>query len=203
MDLRPIILATTSQYRLEAFGMLGIPFEKEGSEVDEYYEGRPNDPEALVAHLSKLKAKAVEKKHLNEDCVILGFDSVAFFKGEILEKPKSLEEITDRLKAFSGQSYQFYTGICLIDTSIGWQFVYSRTVKTEIEMRDISDLEIKQYLRLYDKYRTCAQGFNPQRTYGASFIKSISGSYNNPLWGIPLAEVIEMLKEANNLPLPS
>lgn len=38
--------------------MLGIPFETEGSNVDEYFDGRPGNPDELVLHLAKLRILA-------------------------------------------------------------------------------------------------------------------------------------------------
>jgi len=81
-----IILATTSPYRKEAFGFLGIDFEVEGSEIDESQVPR-NNPEELVKQLSKLKAEAVAKNR--PDAIVIGMDSVGYFNGKILEKPKS------------------------------------------------------------------------------------------------------------------
>ena len=84
-----IILATTSPYRREAFGYLGIPFEAEGSNVDESQFER-KDPKELVKNLSRLKAEAVAKNH--SDTIVIGFDSITYFRGKILEKPKSKED---------------------------------------------------------------------------------------------------------------
>jgi len=56
--------------------MLDIDFIAEGSEVDEYFEGRPSSPDELVLHLARLKMEAVAKKHSTG--IIIGFDSVGF-----------------------------------------------------------------------------------------------------------------------------
>ena len=77
-----IILATTSPYRIETFGYLGIPFEAEGSNVDESQVER-NNPEELVKTLSKLKAESVAKNHLN--AIVIGLDSVGFLKEKSLK----------------------------------------------------------------------------------------------------------------------
>jgi septum formation protein len=192
---KKLILATTSPYRKEAFAMLGIPFEIEGSNVEEYFDGRPDDPSGLVSHLAKLKAEAVSDRH-NEFCTIIGFDSVGWFNQEILEKPKSQEEAFERLKALSGSKYQFLTGIHIIDTTAKGRKIVSRVVVTEIEMRVLTDAEINWYLKQDANYNTYAQGYDPLGTYGSTFIKSITGSYNNPLRGIPIEVIVDMLKEA-------
>ncbi|MDD5145277.1 MAG: Maf family nucleotide pyrophosphatase [Candidatus Pacebacteria bacterium] len=188
-----IILATTSPYRKEAFAFLGIPFEAEGSKVDESQVKRRN-PEDLVKQLSKLKAEAVAKNYA--DAVVIGLDSVGFFEGKILEKPKSKEKGFERLKSLSGNNFQFYTGIYMINTAEN-RFV-ENVVKTDAFLRNISDDEINKYLSEDQNYNTYALGFDPLCHSSSSFIQKIEGSYNNLLRGIPLEVVPEMLREAGN-----
>lgn len=185
-----IILATTSPYRKEIFGYLGIPFEAEGSKVDESQLER-NNPEELVKSLSKLKAKEVAKNH--QDSIVVGMDSVAYFDGKILEKPKSKEEEFQRLKELSGKEHQFYTGVHMINTASGKTL--SKVVKTEVFMRNISDGEINRYLDEDPNFNTYALGYDPIKHISASFIQRIEGSYYNLLGGIPLETVVEMLRE--------
>ena len=82
-----IILATASPYRQEAFKFLDLDFIAEASDIDEYFEGRPDDPKELVLCLAKLKAREVAKKHT--EGIVVGFDSVGWFNGSVLEKPQS------------------------------------------------------------------------------------------------------------------
>ena len=186
-----IILATTSPYRKEIFGYLGIPFETEGSNVDESQLER-NKPEELVKELSRLKAEAVAKNHL--DAIVIGMDSVAYFNGQILEKPKSKEEDFKRLKALSGNRHQFYTGIYMINTDTNK--ILSKIVITDVFIREISDEEINKYLDEDSNFNTHALGYDPMKHISASFVKKIEGSYYNLLGGIPLETIIEMLREA-------
>lgn len=185
-----IILATASPYRKETFGYLGIPFEIEGSNVDESQVER-NNPEELVKNLSKLKAEAVAKNH--SDAIVIGMDSVTYFNGKILEKPKSKEEDFQRLKALSGNNHRFYTGICIINTVSGK--ILSKVVKTEVFMRNLSDEEITKYLDEDPNFNTYALGYDPVKHVSASFVQRIEGSYYNLLGGIPLEVIVEMLKE--------
>jgi septum formation protein len=189
-----LILATTSPHRKEAFAMLGIPFEAEGSDVEEYFDGRPDDPAGLVQFLAKLKAEAVAKRH-NDDCLVVGFDSVGWFNGKVLEKPKSRDEAFCRLMSLSGNSYQFLTGVHIIDLGPKKLKAASNLTVTDIEMRVLTENEVNWHLNYGEKYKTCAQGYDPLMTYGATFIKSIKGSYNNPLRGIPLETIVEMIRE--------
>jgi len=185
-----IILATTSPYRREAFGYLGIPFEAEGSSVDESQLERDN-PEELVGNLSKLKTEAVAKNH--SEAIVIGMDSVGFFNGRILEKPKSREEAFERLKSLSGNSYQFYTGVCMINTSTGKEI--AKVVKSDVFFRELSDSEIDRYLDQDPNYKTYAHGYDPVKNISSSFIAKIVGSPHNVLQGIPLEVLPPMLSE--------
>lgn len=200
MGNKKLILATTSPHRIKAFQMLDIPFEAKGSEVDEYYDGRPGDPQALVLHLAELKAKAVAQNE-REKCIVMGFDSVGFFNGKILEKPQSRSEAETRLVDISGGIYSFFTGICLICVADGGQYekIISNSVKTTALMRDFSMFEVLKYFEQDQSYKTYAQGFDPLQTYGATFINEIFGSYNNILRGMPLEAVVEMLQNVGYL----
>lgn len=189
--MKKIILATTSPHRQEAFSIIGLEFEAIGSDVDEKFEGRPNSPQELVQELSKQKAEAVVSK-VNEG-IVIGFDSIGWFNGQVLEKPKSREEIIERLKSLSNNNFSFYTGIYLIDKETG--LTKQSVVTTEVIMRKITEKEIEKYLNQDDKYNTYALGYDPLGHYSSTFIREIKGSYNNALRGIPTEHVIEMLKE--------
>jgi septum formation protein len=185
-----IILATTSPYRIEALRFLGIDFEAEGSKIDESQTER-NDPEELVKTLSRLKAEAVAKNY--SDAIVIGMDSIGYSNGKILEKPKSKEEGYERLKALSGNNFQFLTGIWAVNTAS--HKTVSRVVKTDAVMRDLTDVEINRYLDEDPRFNTYAMGFDQMGHTSASFIQEIKGSYNNSLRGIPLESMREILLE--------
>ncbi len=184
-----IILATTSPYRKKIFETLGIPFEVEGSNVDESQLER-NNPEELVKELAKLKAEAVARNH--NDAIVIGFDSVGYFNGKFLEKPKSKEEAFERLQSLSGGNHQHYTGIYIINTKS--DKTISGVDKADIFMRDYSDKEIEEYLKQGSEFNRFALGYDTEKQISASFIQKIEGNHLN-LKGIPLSVLVEMLRE--------
>lgn len=186
-----IILATASPHRIEAMKFTGIPFEAIGSNVEEKFEGRPNSPEEIVRHLSKLKAEAVAKNCV--DSLVIGMDSVGYFRGNILEKPKSYEEAFERLRKLSGNKHEFYTGITMINTKT--KKICQEVVLTRAEIRKLTDEEIKKYLDEDKRYKTFALGYDPYAHSSASFIKHLEGDPMNIQQGIPLAKIIEMIRE--------
>lgn len=186
-----IILATSSPYRQEAFRSLGLDFVAEGSAVDEYFDGRPNSPEELVLHLAKLKAEAVAKHY--KDGIVIGFDSVGWFNGQVLEKPKSRDEAFQRLESLSGNTHQFYTGIYMINLESGK--ILSKISLTNAQIRKLTESEINKYLDQDSKFNTIGLGYDPLNHYSSTFVKKIDGSYNNLLRGIPLETIAEMLMD--------
>jgi septum formation protein len=186
---KKLVLATTSIPRKQAFDELGIPYETTGSHVDERFKERPTNPKDLVLLLARLKAETVAKKR--PDSIVIGFDSVGSFNGQILEKPESKQEAYERLQNFSGNSYKFFTGICLIEKD----YCESKLVETNVWMRELDKEEIIKYLKQDENFNRYALGFDPLNTFGASFIKKIEGSYNNILRGIPLELIVEMIKK--------
>jgi septum formation protein len=184
-----IILATSSPSRKEAFSFLGLDFDAKDSNVDEYFEGRPDSPEELVLHLARLKAEAIAKEYKKE--IIIGFDTVGSFKDKILEKPKSRKEAFERLRLLSGNTHLFYTGIHMINLESGKTI--SKVVITKVKVRNLKDFEIERYLNQDSKFNTYALGFDPLGHYSSTFVREIEGSYNNMTRGIPLEIVVEML----------
>lgn len=186
-----IILATTSPYRQAAFRTANLEFVAEGSNVEEYFPSRPTSPDELVTHLAKLKAEAVAKNH--SEGIVIGCDSVGFFEGKILEKPKSTLEALQRLRALSGKNHQFKTGVYMLNISLAKTFGFVTT--TDIQMRKISDVEIGNYLSQHKEFNTFALGYDPLDHYSSTFVKRIDGSYSNLIRGIPMEAIVEAIRD--------
>ncbi len=186
-----IILATSSPYRREAFCFLDLDFVAQGSDVNEYFDERPDSPKELVLHLAKLKADSVAKHY--DSGIIIGFDSVGWYNKQILEKPKSREEAFQRLKSLSGNIHQFYTGIYI--KNIESRKYISKVVITNVEMRNFTDSEINKYLKQDSRFNTYALGYDPLGHYSSTFVRKIVGSYNNLIRGMPLETIVEMLPD--------
>lgn len=191
--MKRIVLASGSPYRKSAFEFLKIPFECIVSDVDESVVSRER-PESLVPCLAKMKAEAVAGRleELGESAVVIGMDSVGFMNGVVLEKPKSKSQAFLRLKAMSGNSIQFFTGVHVIDMASG--VPASKVVKTGASLRMLSDKEIERYLETDPNYMTYALGVDFLSGIGATFVRELSGSHNNILYGCPIEEIPRLLK---------
>jgi len=92
--------------------MLGIDFEAEGSQVDEHFDGRPENPEELVMHLAKLKAEAVAKNHT--DGIVIGFDSSAGSMVKCLKSPSLGKKPSTDSNSYQGMVINFTQAFTLL-----------------------------------------------------------------------------------------
>ncbi len=186
-----IILATSSPYRQEAFRFLDLDFVAQWSDIDEYFEWRPEDPQELVLHLARLKAEAIIENY--KEGIIIGFDTVGLCNWQVLEKPKSRKEAFERLQTLSDNKHQLFTGIYMKNLDSGKEL--SKHAITKAEMRKLSDQEINKYLDQDPRFKTYALGYDTLGHYSSSFVIKIEWSYNNLTRGIPMETIMEMLFE--------
>lgn len=108
--METIVLASGSPRRRELLEQVGIPFIVDVEEVDEDLDIA--NPIELTKELSERKARAVLSRHPNE--WVLGADTVVFYDGEILGKPKDEQEAFDMLCMLAGRTHEVVTGVTLL-----------------------------------------------------------------------------------------
>ena len=185
---RPLILASTSPYRRELLSRLGLPFSVANPETDE--TPLPSEsPEALSLRLAEAKARAVAGDF--PDALIIGSDQVATTQGRIYGKPGNRERAIAQLRELSGQTVNFFTGLCLLDARSGRAEV--RGVPTLVTFRTLSDGEIERYLDREPAYN-CA-GSAKSEGLGIALLQSLRGDDPNALVGLPLIALCDLLRQ--------
>ncbi|MDR2837800.1 MAG: Maf family nucleotide pyrophosphatase [Azonexus sp.] len=185
--MQPLILASTSPYRRELLARLGLPFSIANPRTDE--SPLPDEtPEALALRLAEAKARAVADEY--PEALIIGSDQVATAAGKIYGKPGDHARAVAQLRALSGQTVNFFTGLCLYNASTGEADV--RGVPTLVTFRQLSDDEIAAYLRREPAY-DCA-GSAKSEGLGIALLQSIRGDDPNALVGLPLIALCDMLR---------
>ena len=182
-----IILASSSKRRQDILKMIGLKYEVITSNVDE--KSDEIKPDKYVEELSLNKAKSVCNQ-INDKAIIIGADTIVYFKGKKYEKPKSKEEAFNNLKEMSGSQNFVYTGITIIDLYKNKTITFSSS--TVVYFKDISDDEIRWYVdNEKNIFKSC--GYVPIGK-ASIFIDKIDGDYNT-LLGISPSIVFEKLKE--------
>ncbi|MEN9479588.1 MAG: hypothetical protein RLZZ298_983 [Pseudomonadota bacterium] len=182
-----IVLASTSPYRRQLLGRLGLPFDVANPQTDESH--LPDEaPETLALRLSEAKARAVAQAY--PDALIIGSDQVATVDGKIYGKPGTHERAVAQLHELSGKTVNFFTGLCLLDARSGKAEV--RGIPMLVKFRNLSDQEIENYLSREPAY-DCA-GSAKSEGLGIALLVSMQGDDPNALVGLPLIALCDMLR---------
>ncbi len=184
-----LILASTSPFRRELLDKLALPFDTASPEVDEARRDGES-PEALVARLAEAKARAVAPGH--SDALIIGSDQVAVNGSEILGKPGSRERAIEQLRACSGKTVTFQTGLCLYDAVKDRAQV--EVVPFSVVFRELSDAQIERYIDKEQPFN-CAGSFKSEGL-GITLFERLEGDDPNTLIGLPLIRLVRMLEKA-------
>ena len=172
-----IILASKSPRRQQLLKELNIPFTIKTKEVAENYS-KLLKKKQITEYLAKLKAAAFT--NLQEKDILVTSDTIVWFKGKPLEKPKDLEDAKKILRQLSGKKHSVYTSICLKSKSK--ERVFSD--KTTVYFKNLTSDEIDYYVENYQPLDK-AGSYGVQEWIGLIGIKKIKGSYYN-IVGFPV-----------------
>jgi len=186
---RQLILGSTSRYRRELLGRLGIPFQVAAPDVDE--TPLPQEaPRVLAERLALAKAKAVAAQF--PQAVVIGSDQVADLNGQSLGKPGTHDKAVAQLRLMRGQTVVFQTAVTVVCLENG--FEQSSLAAVRVKFRDLTDDEIENYLRLEKPY-DCA-GSAKSEGLGIALLASIDSDDPTALIGLPLIKTCQMLRAA-------
>lgn len=192
--MQRLVLASTSPYRRELLARLQIPFEAVAPEADESPLAGES-PAETAERLSEAKARAVAERF--PASLIIGSDQVAHIGEQRFGKPGTRDKAIAQLRAMSGKSIVFHTGLCLLNTSTGR--LHRRGIPTEVRFRELSDAEITRYLDREDALN-CA-GSARSEGLGIALMEYMRGDDPNALIGLPLIALADMLR-AEGVGLP-
>ena len=186
-DGRRLILASTSPFRRELLGRLGLAFETRPPDTDE--TSLPGeDAAALVRRLARLKAGSIASNEPGS--LVIGSDQVAVLDGEILTKPGDHANAVAQLNRASGKIVSFFTGLCLIDSDSGR--TQTNVVSFQVVFRALTPAQIESYLRRERPYQ-CAGSFKAEGL-GIALFERLEGDDPTSLIGLPLIRLTRMLE---------
>ena len=181
-----IILASSSEYRKNLLTALIPSFECIAPHIDESLHKTESASE-YVTRLALEKAKCVALQQ--EDSLVIGSDQCAVLDSQIITKPKNPDEAVKQLSAAAGKSVNFYTGLCLYNsTKNSYQLLYD---SYKVKFRCLSKTQIHSYLQKDQPY-DCAGSFKSEGL-GIALFESMQGEDPNTLIGLPLIKLVGML----------
>jgi MAF protein len=186
--MQQLILGSSSPFRAELLAKLGLPFDAISPNINE--QALPGESASqLVLRLSEQKAQAIAVD--NPDALIIGSDQVAVLEGEILGKPGNHSNAVQQLRAASGKTVQFLTGLALFNSKTGE--MQSIAEPFEVSFKVLTLEQIDFYLKQETPYQ-CAGSFKSEG-FGISLFSKLNGDDPNSLIGLPLIRLILMLQK--------
>jgi septum formation protein len=182
-----LILASTSPYRRDLLGRLGVDFQ---AVAPDYQEEHDIDlpPDQLVVELAVRKAKSLAGRFPKD--LIVGCDQVADLDGRILLKPGSIDRAKAQLKELSGRTHRLLTGVAVYQPHTS----HLETVLDthHMTLRDLTDEEISKFVES-EKPIDCAGAYKVEGL-GIALFESMSGDDYTGIIGLPLTKLVGLLK---------
>ena len=186
---RTLVLASTSPYRRELLGRLGLPFSVAAPNVDE--APLPGEaPRDTALRLAEAKARSVASEW--PDALVIGSDQIADCDGAPVGKPGDLQGAARMLASLSGKRVVFHTGLALLDMASG----ECRTALVDVvsRFRRLGSGEIDAYLAR-EAPLDCA-GAVKAEGLGIALFEAIESDDPTALIGLPLIRLAQLLRDA-------
>ncbi|MCI8965927.1 MAG: septum formation protein Maf [Clostridia bacterium] len=193
-----IILASGSPRRKELLSKLVKDYEIIKSDFDETeLKEKEKNPEKLVKQLSVKKAESVLSniKENYKDFTIIAADTIVYFNGNTLGKPKDEKDAFNMLQKLQGKDNYIYTGMTVIINKNDKLLVQTIIDKITVTMKKLTDKEIIDYIDTKDPLDKA--GAYAIQGIGSKNIEKCEGNYNA---GIGLnIEVLEKIFKENGI----
>ena len=180
-----LILASKSPRRRELIASLGRPFTVKTANADEHLPDGLT-PEEAVTLLATRKAEAGAVGESPDD-IVIGADTLVFYNGEPLGKPRDAEDAVRMLSLLSGTEHLVLTGVAVVHG--GKTLAAADT--TVVRFRTLSRREILAYVRTGEPMdKAGAYGIQGK---GGKLVESFRGNFDNVI-GLPcklLASLID------------
>lgn len=185
---RKVILASQSPRRRELLAGMGIAFEAIKTNVEETYD--PSwSPEQIVMHLSKLKLSPIDMSQYDSSSIFITCDTIVVVNGEIIGKPKDVEDAKRMLHALSGNTHTVYSGLTVATP----QRQLTDFRSTDVVFERLTDEMIQYYIDTYQPFDK-AGSYGVQEWIGCVGISEVHGSFYNVM-GLPTRLLWQMLEE--------
>lgn len=119
--------------------------------------------------------------------IVIGCDTIALCNGEILGKPRDVDDARRMLRLLGGNRHEALSGLCLVDMAASQTQV--ETERTILYMHPLTDKTLEQYLAS-NQWQGKAGAFGYQD--GIDWLEIVEGSESNVV-GLPLELLAKMI----------
>jgi len=137
--------------------------------------------------LAKEKALSISKKKPND--LVVGSDTIIFFKNKIINKANNMHEAKRKLQKLSGNKHQIISGVSACYNN---KQIWAKQQSSTITIKKLTTKQLNEYLKLAGKDILSSVGCYQAEKLGPYIIKSIDGDFFNVL-GFPLLPFLSFL----------
>ena len=146
------------------------------------------NPMLISKNLAELKSIKVSNKY--QDQIVLGADSVISLNDKLINKPKTREEALKILKKLNGSLHSLITSVCI---SKNGAMIWNFTDQSELKMKQLTDDELKNYLKKIKTDTLLAYGVYQIEAGGLDLFESVKGDRDS-IMGLPIKQIIDYIK---------
>jgi septum formation protein len=190
--IRPLLLASSSQIRLQLLQGAGLDVSASAARIDEEsitasLLAEDAKPREIADALAEMKARKLAEK--NPEALVLGCDQVLAFKGRIYGKPDTPNAALEQVRLFRGETHQLLSAVVLYDEG---KPIWRHVAEARLTMRPLSDAYLESYIdRNWNSIRHSVGGYKLEEE-GVRLFSAIEGDYFTIL-GLPLLPLISYL----------
>lgn len=189
-----IILASTSPFRRALLENAGVAFDVDRPQVDERaVEEAVATSGVTPAEIALIlaQAKAEEVSARQPASLVIGCDQTLSFEGQLLHKPKDMEEARRRLLAFSGQTHFLHSAVVV---ARGGLMIWSHVAEAAMTMRPLDPGFVGRHLARVGEKALSSVGAYQVEGEGIQLFERIEGDHFT-IVGLPLLPLLKALRE--------
>ena len=179
-----LVLASASPRRQRLMREAGYDFEVVPTDAEE--EADASDPAGTVARNALAKLSACRATRPDAD--ILAADTLVWFEGRLVGKPRDEADAARFLRAFSGRSQTVFTAVAFSRPADAAPTV--RVEATVVRFKELSDDDIADYIRVVHPLDRA--GAYDAADHGDRVVAEVTGSFTNVV-GLPMETVRDIL----------
>jgi septum formation protein len=180
------ILASGSPRRRQLLGEAGYEFEVLSPPVDEVAHGWLTIRELTIWNAAR---KAARVSEIAPDAVVLAADTLVAIDGDVLGKPRDLEDAAQILRRLSGRVHEVWTAVRINHAARSRSRSFHEM--SRVHFRKLDEHAIRAYLAKIDPLDKA--GAYAAQGHGAEIIDRIEGSYTNVV-GLPMEQTVRALR---------
>lgn len=179
-----LVLASQSPRRRALLRRYGFKFEVVPARVEELESAHLSLSELTIANATR-KGRVVQRQR--NAAIVLAADTLVSLNGEIIGKPRDMDDARLALRRLSGRAHQVCTGVFVAGPG---QTVASFSEISWVRFRKLSESAIADYLAKINPLDKA--GAYAAQGAGREIIASVEGSFTNVV-GLPMERTIQVL----------